>query len=174
VILDWANVPGATGYMYQIGTSPNTGPEIEGLFSESLPLDLDQGTTYHWRVKTKNLCGQWGSYSESFTFETLDLSGIGDHRSITESKITTLQPNPSSGPVQIHYQIAQAGNVRLMIYDVAGRTVRILDQGSRGRGAFTALWDGTDRGGHSAGSGTYFVRLVTGSRRQEMRLLITR
>jgi hypothetical protein len=174
VILDWSGVSGTTGYMYQIGTSPDTGPEAEVLFSQSSPLDLEQGMTYHWRVKTKNLCGQWGNYSSCFSFATQDIAGIGGHPLITESKITVLQPNPSQGRVRIDYQVVQAGSVRIDIYDVCGRLMQVLDEGSRERGTYSAVWNGMDGRGRAASSGVYFVRLIAGSKTPEKRLLIAR
>ncbi|MBU1699287.1 MAG: fibronectin type III domain-containing protein [Candidatus Eisenbacteria bacterium] len=70
VTLDWADTPGAVGYRVQVGTSCGGGSEIT-VNSSQYPLsDLSEGTTYYWRVKAKNNCGTWGTYSDSYSFAT--------------------------------------------------------------------------------------------------------
>jgi flagellar hook assembly protein FlgD len=48
--------------------------------------------------------------------------------------------------------------VRLAIYDVQGRLVRELVRGSVPTGEIAVRWDGRQRDGRLAASGTYFVR----------------
>jgi len=49
--------------------------------------------------------------------------------------------------------------VRLAVYDVAGRTVRVLVDGTRGAGEQQAAWDGKDERGARAGAGVYVTKL---------------
>ena len=81
-ILDWADVPDATGYRVRIGTSCGTGPEYDVVASEYAYSGLSLGTPYYWSVKTKNACGGYGSYSDCFSFTTvaflaMDMNGDG-------------------------------------------------------------------------------------------------
>ena len=69
--LDWSDVSGADGYRYQIGTAPETGTEYDVTASQASYSELATGTTYYWRVKTKNLSETYGNYSGSFSFTTL-------------------------------------------------------------------------------------------------------
>ena len=43
-----------------------------------------------------------------------------------------------------------------MIYDVRGRLIRSLTNGTRGVGSHIVDWDGRDREGRSVPAGTYF------------------
>ncbi|MBM3287900.1 MAG: hypothetical protein FJY88_11200, partial [Candidatus Eisenbacteria bacterium] len=69
--LDWTDVPAAVAYTVQLGTSCGSGAEVEVGSSQYAYSALTAGTTYHWRVKTKDACGQYGSYSSCFSFTTL-------------------------------------------------------------------------------------------------------
>jgi hypothetical protein len=83
----------------------------------------------------------------------------GDRASSPASVQTGLsRPNPSRGATAIEYSVARAGNVRLVIRDVSGRTVRALDLSVSTPGAHQATWDGLDESGRAVPSGIYFYR----------------
>jgi serine protease len=68
-VMSWSAVPSATMYQLQIGTIPETGAQIP-LTTTSFSQDLESGTRYYWRVKTRNSCNTWGEYSPSWSFST--------------------------------------------------------------------------------------------------------
>jgi hypothetical protein len=77
------------------------------------------------------------------------------------------RPNPSAGSSSIAYALPVMQHVRLALYDVRGRLVRVLFDGERKPGEFAADWNGTFEDGHAAPAGLYFYRLtgsVSGSR----------
>jgi hypothetical protein len=61
-------------------------------------------------------------------------------------------------PASVRLGIAQAGRVKICIYDVAGRRVRTLADRVFPAGEQVLRWDGTDDGGTQVGRGVYFVR----------------
>jgi hypothetical protein len=84
-------------------------------------------------------------------------------------------PNPANPVAKFMLVIPKsAGNsaVKLNIFDVKGRLVKTLMQGSLEAGPHTALWDGKDRDGRGVASGTYFARITAGSWQQEARVTI--
>lgn len=83
-------------------------------------------------------------------------------------------PNPARGATVVSYVIAQAGPVRLAVYDVSGRLVRLLVDGERVAGAESLIWDGADESGIRQGAGVYFVRLAAPGLRQTRRLALLR
>jgi hypothetical protein len=70
------------------------------------------------------------------------------------------RPNPLRDSASIEFTIpAGARTARLAIYDARGRLVRTLVDGTAGRGAYTAVWDGTDGRGERIAAGVYFCSL---------------
>ena len=70
------------------------------------------------------------------------------------------RPNPSDGLAEIGYTLDRTSDVRVSIYDVAGRMVRALRQQSQlGPGPHTVRWDGVDRSGRPVPAGQYFARI---------------
>jgi 3',5'-cyclic AMP phosphodiesterase CpdA len=70
------------------------------------------------------------------------------------------RPNPSDGLAEIGYTLDRTSEVRVSIYDVAGRVVRGLrPQSQLGPGPHTVRWDGTDRSGRPVPAGQYFARI---------------
>lgn len=65
-------------------------------------------------------------------------------------------PNPSDGRTSLRFSTPAQAEVQLVIYDVRGRLVRSLTDGTRGVGSHIVEWDGRDRDGRSVPAGTYF------------------
>lgn len=73
----------------------------------------------------------------------------------------TLQnyPNPFNAVTIVRYRIPASGNVRLEIYDVLGKPIRLLSDGYQAIGEHSLSWDGTDQNQNSVPSGIYMIRL---------------
>lgn len=82
-------------------------------------------------------------------------------------------PNPTDRVSTFDYEVASPGLVRLDVFDVQGRLVRMLMERRQEAGAHTASWDGTDEAGRPVASGVYLYRLQTptGSVTQRMTLV---
>jgi serine protease len=72
-----------------------------------------------------------------------------------------LSENPSRGNPAISLRISRPGTVRVQLYDVSGRLVRTLDQGTVPAGERVVRWDGKDDRGERVGSGVYFFHAET-------------
>lgn len=66
--------------------------------SYTLPVGLEEGTTYYWRIVISGECGDSPSAISSFTTETIvnTISEIGGNT-------FRLYPNPASGPVRLSF-----------------------------------------------------------------------
>jgi hypothetical protein len=83
-------------------------------------------------------------------------------------------PNPFNPLTMIRFSLARPGHASLVIYDVTGRRVRTLVDGSRDAGAHAVTWDGTnDRGAHVA-SGVYFYRLYAAGFERTRKMVLLR
>ena len=68
-------------------------------------------------------------------------------------------PNPFHASTQINFDLPQAGNVRLVIYNLLGQAVRTLLDGDQPAGERSVVWNGTDSSGRGLNSGIYFYRI---------------
>jgi len=70
-------------------------------------------------------------------------------------------PNPFNPTVTIRYAVPDGGgHVRIEVYDVAGRIVRVLRNERSEPGYHDVVWHGDVRGGGTAATGIYFVRMM--------------
>jgi endonuclease I len=84
-------------------------------------------------------------------------------------------PNPFGVRTSIGFDLARREQVALRIYDVTGRLVRTLADGSvLEAGSHQVDWDGRDAGGAQLQAGLYFCRLVAGPARETRRMVIAR
>ncbi len=66
-------------------------------------------------------------------------------------------PTPFAGQTSVHYRLAEAGALRLAVFDVLGREVALLAEGRAEAGAHAAVFDA-----RGLPSGAYVVRLEAG------------
>jgi len=110
----------------------------------------------------------WNQGSYKITFEgSVAIEDAGDQAGDTLPNAVSLAqnfPNPFNPSTNIKFSLPATENVQLSIFDVKGRMVRTLVNGSQEAGEHTVMWDGKDSSGSSVSSGTYFYRLVTDSK----------
>jgi hypothetical protein len=70
-------------------------------------------------------------------------------------------PNPFNPVTVIQYDLPKLSNVKLSIYDLAGRQVRSLVNESLAPGIKTIIWDARDDKGNKMGAGVYIYQLRT-------------
>lgn len=73
-------------------------------------------------------------------------------------------PNPFRSATTLRFALAQAGRVRVEIFDASGRLVRRLFDGDAAEGAHAVAWDGADGSGRQARSGAFLYRVIDGAR----------
>ena len=84
-------------------------------------------------------------------------------------------PTPFSARTNFAFLVpAPGGRVRLEVFDVAGRRVRVLHDGPAVAGRHAAGWDGRDEAGRRLASGVYFARLSLGNETRDRRLVLMR
>ncbi|MEM1042101.1 MAG: FlgD immunoglobulin-like domain containing protein [Bacteroidota bacterium] len=72
-------------------------------------------------------------------------------------------PNPSAaGAVTIPYWLETPVAVELAVFDVLGRRLAVLAEGTQPAGAHQAVWAGSDAQGQAVAPGIYVVRLAAG------------
>jgi len=82
-------------------------------------------------------------------------------------------PNPMTGAGGIRFVLPTAGWTRLALYDVAGRLVRTLVQGTLPAGPHVVRWDGRNRKGAELPAAVYFLKLESGATVLSSKLVLT-
>lgn len=72
-------------------------------------------------------------------------------------------PNPFNPSTEVRFSIPKAANVRLEVYDVTGRVVATLVNGSLTAGNHQVTWNGRGLNGELVSSGVYLYRITAGS-----------
>lgn len=85
----------------------------------------------------------------------------------SEAPVLNAFPNPFNPSTAISFQLQAASNVKLAVYDIAGREVGVLAEGWMPAGKHQVEWYASDQP-----SGVYFARLKAGSRSQTQKLLL--
>jgi hypothetical protein len=84
------------------------------------------------------------------------------------------QPNPTAGPASIAFTLPGRSRVQLAIYDVTGRLVAELADGTLAGGSYSIPWDGKDDAGRMVASGTYFYQITVDGREESKRIVVIR
>jgi hypothetical protein len=106
-----------------------------------------------------------------------DVSGIGDEIACGDPLRVELigsETNPFTDMTHIFYGLPAGARVRMSIYDVRGRMVRILVDGHRQAGYHSAVWDGRSGSGVPVAPGVYFVDLAASGIHRTAKVVLER
>lgn len=88
------------------------------------------------------------------------------------SRLEQNSPNPFNPQTAIRFSLDSKQSVKLSVYDVNGRLVRMLVSGVKEVGTHSVTWDGRDNAGSSVSSGVYFYRLDAGKFSQTKKMVM--
>ena len=79
--------------------------------------------------------------------------------SIEKFKLYPLYPNPFNSTLSILYDLPEETDVRITIYDLLGKKVKILEDVKKEAGQYHTVWDATDDQGKKVASGIYLCKI---------------
>ena len=90
------------------------------------------------------------------------ISGVEDGvpGAVPVTTISSIYPNPFNPTTTIDFSLTRSGPVRVEIYAIDGKLVRILLSEDRPAGDFQVQWDGSGNTGSRVPSGAYFCRVL--------------
>ncbi|MDM7924908.1 MAG: cellulase family glycosylhydrolase [bacterium] len=88
--------------------------------------------------------------------------------------VETVRSDPAGGGFRVPFRLSAPGPVRAQVFDVSGRSVRVLRPGVFPAGRSTLEWDGLDGSGCPAASGLYLIRIRAAGRAVTVKLTIQR
>jgi hypothetical protein len=92
----------------------------------------------------------------------------------SETRLLPATPNPSNPSTAIGFELRRPGEIRIQIFDLAGRHVRTLADGVWPAGRHSVTWSGTDDRESPVASSVYLVRLEADGRNWTQRLALVR
>ena len=96
----------------------------------------------------------------TFTLESSTAAGPAGPSAVREVMLFQNHPNPmGSSSTVLSFALPQDTRVRLSLYDLSGREVRVLEEGRVPVGTHQTRWDGTDDNGRRVSPGVYFYRV---------------
>jgi len=120
----------------------------------------------------------WRSFLERiFGYFGMNCSGCWTYTDGETPAVTSLSdnfPNPFNPVTRVKFALKEKGHVRMRVYDVSGRLVRILIDEVREAGAYEVLWDGTNNEGRSTASGIYFCRMEATDYERTLKMVLLR
>ncbi len=117
---------------------------------------FDWGTTgqiFYCSIARSNASGYVSPFSTELRVDYV--LPAGERPALVPAQTTLVaSPNPFNDEIRLEIDLAQAGNVRLAIYDLMGRLVTVLANEHRAAGPMTRFWEA-----HDVATGIYFLRL---------------
>ena len=83
-------------------------------------------------------------------------------------------PNPFNPSTKIRFDIPDQSFVRLAVYDILGRQVRLLVERDHDPGFYEVLWDGRDEYGREMSSGVYFYQIHAGAFHKNAKMIVVK
>ena len=133
-------------------------------------LALPRGS-YYWAVQALD-----GAFAGSAfaTGQILSVSGVQTPEAPRLFALGAASPNPFNPATTIRFALPQAQRVRLAVYDLGGRLVRVLVDEDKAAGSHEVQWNGTDDRGQLTASGVYVCRMEAGSYRESRRMTLVK
>jgi len=130
-----------------------------------------QNGTYKIILTIANEISSWDTSSAVITVNSTAVNN--DNIGLPKKNILRpAYPNPFNPETCICYELAKNTEVKLLVVDLLGKTVRNLRNAPQAPGYYTARWDGKDNQGRDLPSGIYMIILNTGAARQANKVIL--
>ena len=140
--------------------------------THSLPTfehNVDEIGEHYYVVSAVDLNENEGEYSEVVNVTLLSLIDV--HGLPKTFALHQNYPNPFNPNTTIRYDLPEAGNVSIIIYDMMGREVSTLISGQKDAGYHFIQWNGTNSMGYSVAAGVYIYTIQAGQYRDLQKMI---
>lgn len=180
VLLTWGTISETNNYGFEIQKSPETPAAYQTIPNSFVP---GHGTTlepqhYQYRDVTAT-AGRWYYRLKQIDFDgtvhyhdgvVVDvLTGVEPQPVPTEFSLQQNYPNPFNPISTISFDIPVESHVRLELFDVLGKSVKIIMNDAIRAGVHTVQVDASD-----LASGVYLYRLTAGSFRESRKMMVSK
>jgi endonuclease I len=177
-IARWSHAIDAQSYVLDIATDSLFTDFVEGFqnlnvgYTTSRSVGgLPTNSIYYYRLRSFFTSG----YSMYSNYTPVQLQGTSiDEQTpvILTTSLGRVYPNPFHAKTSIELELDKTGTLDLQVYNLKGQLVKTLFSGTKSSGQHTITWNGTDLGGSPCSPGIYFIRLQSGTKSQQKKLLL--
>jgi hypothetical protein len=128
-----------------------------------------------WDLELHTASRKLYAFTHGRSVWALDLGTVSLSAPRTQSasrlELSAPSPNPVRGAASLVVSLAARAQVSVIVFDAAGRQVRVLARGTLEAGPHPLAWDARDERGARTRAGVYFVRASDGSETRMQRLV---
>ena len=164
-VLTWEATMNAESYDVYFGTE--TPPPFVGNQKETIyiPGTMNSYTRYYWKVNSKNANGVTDGATWSFrTEKTTGTSNLPN-----KPELAQVYPNPFSDITTFKYSLKQESDVKLVIFNTTGQTIRTLINQKQSAGEHSSNFDGS-----ALFQGIYIYSLKIGEQEQRGKIMLNK
>lgn len=146
-------------------------PSPSGAIESCTIPGLDAGITYFFAIKSADAAGNWSAMSNVLSGR---IPEVGCDTVVLVPAFAPPWPNPASQQTSFRLALPMAVQVRVEVFDIAGRCVRRLADAEFEAGLTSIPFDLRDTSGSRLERGVYLVRARVGSEVFKQRLVIVK
>lgn len=157
--LTWgeSEAPDLLFYTIYRDTIPDFQPSSENILQLSFDLEMVDDAGEDWNRVYYKISATDDAWQES---EYLSPEVTDAEAPPAQFALYQNLPNPFNPTTKIMFEVpTSGGHVKLSVFDVSGRLLRVLKDEHYGAGRYEAEWNGRDTRGNALPSGVYFYRL---------------
>jgi len=134
----------------------------DGIFAADITEAIEG--SYTVTVHATNLAGDFTRSSTRSTYVRPALLTDGEDTDVSFADMIKLNnyPNPFNPTTTINFNLVEAANVKIEIYNIHGQIIDTVANGNYGAGSNNVDWDGIDGEGRPVASGLYFYKMKAG------------
>jgi hypothetical protein len=99
---------------------------------------------------------------------------VADNVSSISEESISISPNPFNMQTKLSISLKKDGNVKIIIYDILGKEIKLVNNSVLTKGTHSFEWNGTDNNNNILSSGNYFVKVISESSIVTKRLVINK
>lgn len=145
-----------------------TTAQFKGIILCQTLISLNTGATITGRLLAQTAV----TLNGNSVVEPNDLTYVNEGEIIFEASLISNYPNPFNPETNIVYNLQQAGNVTIAIFNMKGKKVRTLVDEYQDAGERSVGWNGVDDNSESVSSGIYFCKMKAGGRYTSARKML--
>jgi len=167
VVVTWETASEVSAYGYKVYRSAAMEGAYACLTNEPIASkgQSSAGHTYEYIDRTAQKGMQYWYKIQEITTDGQKLFSPPFMAAVPPAEFTLAQnyPNPFNPVTYINYTVPRETRVSIKVYNVFGREIKTLVNGTLPAKAYTAEWNGTDSRGTLVSSGIYLIQMKAGS-----------